>query len=349
MKRLDLDILDRIQVNPTQPAIGVDPLIPAARIALGIGVSRNTVLSHSNQWRAAGGILRGLAIFPNPGLVHSRLVGLLVATKSNLARNGLSQAVDLSSEILVSTDLADRTWILLVDEGYGASDRWIEYLERIDGLSLESPPVSIDLPSPQRPLSAFQWRLLNELRKSERPRSIELAKALGATPHTVARNYGAMFTEHAFFAYPLLDYRRFPGVVGHLMIRFDRSGELATLRAAIIDAGARLLPITPTVPGWFESAESYRGDRNRYIGFLFHVESAAAASDVARDVSERPGVREALLSFPAETRYFPRCFDRLIEGGLRERDARHVPHASRTPTPRAQRELLSVDRSRRGR
>jgi hypothetical protein len=329
---LDLALLGTMPLEPGSPAHGADPMLPAARLASRLGVSRNTVFSHLARWRVRGFLVRFL-VFPNPLLFGARMTGVVVRCTSPAGRRRLQRAMEFSDEVFSSVDLEDQCWVVFLERGRSDLARWRRLFAGLDACEIESEFVPIRLPAPTRLLQRFDRRLLDALRSAPFPQTPSLARSLGVSSRTITRHYRRLLDSRACLAWALHDYGKFPGAVAFVTVTFASSLAPEEIRAVVDSSHCQRLPAAPLLPQLSGEATSGRGS-TRQLGLLFHAGSPMQAVEVARRLRDLNGVRDFRLAFPGRPVAYLRCFDRWAaeptSSGWSAREKDRVDRPART-------------------
>lgn len=239
MDALDIRILRTMGVQPYGKRPRSPDTLTARHLAKALKVSPETVRDRIARMERKGAIA-GYGLVPN--LRHLGLGASchLLRFRDDRALQGLEERLVHAEGFLgVQTFLGGVACLAFAHRSPADHQRRLRTYQALAGDAAWTRFFDIEFPPAERGLTSLDWRILQALLGDARRPLPEVARELKVSARTVKRRWDRMAKEGAFFALPLVDPAKVPGLIlFEFVFEFEPEARPAALEAVrkVLDA-----------------------------------------------------------------------------------------------------------------
>jgi len=229
---VDIRIIRTMGLQPygraPRPAAG----LKASSIARALKMSPEAVRDRVDRMRAEG-VIEGFEVFPNCRHLGLEATCYYLRLKDHVRAQEVARrlrAVEGLEGIYTFTE--PELCINLLYRSPSDLERRLNLLLALAGEGTIEKFYDLDAPQVERPLSALDWRIIQELRGDALRPLADVARALRVSGKTVKRRFERMGREGAFFIIPVVDPAKVPGLIlFELIVWLDAEAPADTYQA----------------------------------------------------------------------------------------------------------------------
>jgi DNA-binding Lrp family transcriptional regulator len=204
--KLDIDILRELYREGAVNIAGVDPRLNATRIAHRLHVGRRRVAARLKVWREVG-FLRQYDVWLNPALLNLQGAWLNVRVAHPRDKPELFRHLGLIDGVVSALDfLGDWVSVGLVGADDASIARKMALLRGLAGVREVEGPSAWSAPSPRRPLTPLDRRIVHALRQRPDASLVDTARRVGISTRTMTRRYADLVGDWAVWFVPVFDF-----------------------------------------------------------------------------------------------------------------------------------------------
>ena len=315
--KLDIDILRELYREGAVNIAGVDPRLNATRIAHRLHVGRRRVAARLRVWKEVG-FLRRYDVWLNPALVGVQGAWLNVRVEHPRVKPDLFRRLGLIDGVVSALDFVGE-WISvgLVGPDEPSILRKMGVIRGLAGVLEVEGPGAWSAPSPKRPLTTLDLRIVRALRERPDASLSDTARRVGISTRTMTRRYSKLVGDWAVWFVPVFDFTALVPPI----ISLNLGVAPGTSRESIARALRKRFPLvleSRLLPGLPDSPST--------VTLVFvTLPSAASFEELHRLAETLDGVESVEQLTMVRMHAFPEAFDReltaLVDaaGGLKPR------------------------------
>jgi DNA-binding Lrp family transcriptional regulator len=301
---LDIDMIREMYRESAVNLAGIDPRLNATRIARKLRVGRARVAARLKVWRVAG-FLRRYDVWLNPALLGGQGAWLNLRVNDARMKPELFQRLGLVDGVVSALDfVGDWVSVGLIAPDPETVQRRASLIGQLAGVREIEGPTPWYSPTPKRPLSPLDLRIVRALRDRPTATLSETARRVGISTRTMTRRYSDLVEDWAVWFVPVFDFTALISPVVSLSLRVQPG----TSQEAVVRSIRKEFPLV---------LESRRGglefpDGSDMIILFVTLPSAASVEEFQRCAETIEGVLEAEQLTMVRMYAFPEWFDRQL-------------------------------------
>ncbi len=318
---LDIDIIREMYREGVVNLAGVDPRLNASRIAQRLKVGRARVSGRLRFWDRIG-FLRRYDVWLNPTLLGWQGAWVSVRVDHPRRKPEVLRQVGLVDGVVSALDfLGEWLSVGLLGPDRASILRRVALIRGFTGVTDVDGPIFWQPPTPRRPLTPLDLRILRALRERPTATLSETARRVGVSTRTMTRRYAELVGDWAVWFVPVFDF----SVLAPPVVSLTLALRPGTPHEPILRALRRPFPLLlETRPGSW----AVDGSTDTLVAFLV-LPSAARMEDLHRLAEGLDGVQGVELLTMVRMHAFPEWFDQHLASLTRP--APRAPHAAPGP------------------
>ena len=284
-----------------------------------LGVTGETVRNRIRKMFASG-VLNGVVLQPNPGVLGMKTSALGMYVPSSVSRPDLIRKIALIEGCQLSVSHIDGLiGIVFMHEEGESLERKVKLMEGLAGVK-DGFLTPVPFPPCDLELSKTDWRLMAALRPDASLSYVELSKKLGLSKRTVKRRLERLESGGAVFTMALHQVRAVKGSLeANLVVFYDEKFSRSETDVRVMKE--------------IEDTMIYAGVWGTYSVYAVSIPNLASAEEVTERVKKIIGVRDARASVMEERLELYEAVDPLLAKKVSEPSAAPAPQA-RAPSGR---------------